>query len=324
MGDVVGKSAPALDATSDMPAAQEAPAISEEVNTPAPETPKQDKAPATPEPEAEAEPDASGDEGDAKPAKEAKDGTPPWMKAEITKERNRRRAAETRATQLEDDLRKALTLGASAKQAEQTQTALDTTDPRPKREAFDNPDAYDTALEDWSGRRATRLANETINKANESQRIAEQQRQQNEANQVVLKSWEEKRAKAAETHPDYDEVTGADTLNITTQMAATILQADNGTDVAYHLGKNPAEADRIAALPPVKQIYEIGRLSATLGAKQPATTKAPAPIKPLGSNARATAKSPDDESMEEYASRRSAELAQQRRGFNGQQQGRTH
>jgi hypothetical protein len=72
-------------------------------------------------------------------------------------------------------------------------------------------------------------------------------------------------------------------------MAESIQASDIGPDVAYYLGVNPKEAERISKLSPILQAKEIGRLEAKI-ASEPMTkktTSAPAPISPVtakGSN----------------------------------------
>jgi hypothetical protein len=66
-------------------------------------------------------------------------------------------------------------------------------------------------------------------------------------------------------------------------MAQTIQASDNGPDIAYYLGTNPKEADRISRLEPFLQAKEIGRLEAKV-ASEPVTKRtssAPAPISPV-------------------------------------------
>jgi len=89
-------------------------------------------------------------------------------------------------------------------------------------------------------------------------------------------------------------------------MAHAILNAEDGPALAYHLGQNPELAERIAKLDPIQAVTELGRISARLVAK-PLTPK-PNPIRPLGARANAGPKSPDDETMDEYGTRRTAEL----------------
>ena len=82
---------------------------------------------------------------------------------------------------------------------------------------------------------------------------------------------------------------------------------ENGAKLAYHLATNLEEAERIAALSPVRQIAEIGKLSDKIGAA-PAVSRAPRPIKPLGNQAPATSKKPEDETEAEYFARRQSEM----------------
>jgi hypothetical protein len=94
-------------------------------------------------------------------------------------------------------------------------------------------------------------------------------------------------------------------------MAYSItVEAENGPDVAYHLGKHPDEAKRIAGLAPGRQIFEIARLSEKLTvAPKTNVTKAPDPIRPhRPSSAPANQKSPEDMDMNEYAAHRQAAL----------------
>ena len=63
----------------------------------------------------------------------------------------------------------------------------------------------------------------------------------------------------------------------------TIQTSDVGPDVAYYLGSNPKEADRISRLSPILQAKEIGRIEVALAASPPVkrTTSAPPPISPV-------------------------------------------
>jgi hypothetical protein len=66
-------------------------------------------------------------------------------------------------------------------------------------------------------------------------------------------------------------------------MAQTIKASDAGPDVAYYLGTNPKEADRISRLTPFLQVKELGKLEAKLADNPPVkrTSSAPAPISPV-------------------------------------------
>jgi hypothetical protein len=79
-----------------------------------------------------------------------------------------------------------------------------------------------------------------------------------------------------------------------------------GEEIAYYLGKNKAEARRIAGLTPVAMIREIGKLEVTL--KAASKSNAPAPINPLtGRKAGNDRHSPDDD-MKTFIAKRNKEL----------------
>ena len=66
-------------------------------------------------------------------------------------------------------------------------------------------------------------------------------------------------------------------------MAQAVQASDAGPDIAYYLGSNPKEADRISRLSPILQAKEIGRLEAKIASDVPVkrSTSAPAPISPV-------------------------------------------
>jgi hypothetical protein len=107
----------------------------------------------------------------------------------------------------------------------------------------------------------------------------EQQKQQAE----LLESYHDKEEKAREKYDDFEQVAYNPNLPITGVMAQTIQASDIGPEVAYHLGANPKEAERISRLPPFLQAKEIGKLEAKLIAEPPTkkTSTAPAPIAPV-------------------------------------------
>lgn len=207
------------------------------------------------------------------------------------------------------------------------------TDPKPTRDKFDDPDTYDEALTSWGereGLRKAEAARKTELEAAEVARVkAEEAAAATKAEEVqkardaeiltFQENWTTARTKAIEKYPDYAEVAEADPAQggptITDAMAAAILQIDNGTDVAYHLGQNPEESLRIAQIAnPVRQFIEIGRVAERLA--RPATPARRArPIEHID-NAQNTADDTEAEpSMEAYAAKRQAELRKDRQPF---------
>lgn len=260
---------------------------------------------------------------------------PPVVKSEVTKARNQRNAEKQRADQLQAErdaekerVNKALDAFERLSQAQRTSDKdADPRPVRPKRESFDTPTAYDDALAahgdalvEWATRQGAKAtAAELEAKAKTEREKADKDaaaKVTQENNQRVYDAWMAKRAAFVEKHPDYAEVAESPDIIITNEMSITLMQDDDGPAIAYYLGQNPDEAERISKLSPVRQASELGRIAARLNAPQPVKTK-PDPITPLntGSGA-AIRKGPNEESMDEYGNRRLAELRAQR-GGNG-------
>lgn len=99
----------------------------------------------------------------------------------------------------------------------------------------------------------------------------------------ILDAYHEREEDARNKYEDFEKVAYNPNLPITNVMAETIQASDIGPDMAYYLGANPLEADRISRLSPYLQAKEIGRLEAKLAA-EPMTkqvSKAPEPISPV-------------------------------------------
>ena len=135
----------------------------------------------------------------------------------------------------------------------------------PPVEQFESPEAYAEAL-------AYRKAEELI-----------QQREQAKQQAALLDGYHEREEQAREKYEDFEQVAYNPNLRITDVMAQTIQASDIGPDVAYYLGTNHKEADRISRLSPFLQAKEIGKIEAKLSDNPPAkkTTNAPAPIAPV-------------------------------------------
>jgi len=103
----------------------------------------------------------------------------------------------------------------------------------------------------------------------------------------LLEAYHEREEEARVKYDDFEQVAYNPTLRITDVMAQTIQASDLGPDLAYHLGSNPKEAERIARLPPFLQAKEIGKIEAKLADNPPVkkTTSAPAPIAPVTARA---------------------------------------
>jgi hypothetical protein len=109
-------------------------------------------------------------------------------------------------------------------------------------------------------------------------------------------------------HDDFKEVVNQPNLAINDTMVEAMMDADAPDEIAYHLGKNPDEAIRIASMTPIGAAREIGKLDAKLSATPVTptptpkrTTNAPPPIDPVNTGTGdISRKNPDNMTMDEY------------------------
>ena len=152
---------------------------------------------------------------------------------------------------------------------EQAAKAVSTPPALPKElppvDQFESPEAYAEAL-------AEQKAQQLIAKR-------EQERQQME----VLAAYHDREEEARNKYEDFEQVAYNPRIPITEVMAQTIHASEVGPDVAYYLGANPKEAERIARLSPFLQAKEIGKIEAKIADNPPVkkTSSAPAPITPV-------------------------------------------
>lgn len=159
--------------------------------------------------------------------------------------------------------------------------------PAPRREDFDEYEGetdYREAREAWLVEKAEHNA---IHRA-KAEIAAEQKRQEQAKRQVETSQWAQK---GVEKFPDFMETIASHANTIPPVMAQAVTEAENSHEIAYFLGKNPKEYSRIAALSPVKQAIEIGKIDTKI-AQTPikTTSKAPAPIAPVKGGAPPVAK----------------------------------
>jgi len=135
----------------------------------------------------------------------------------------------------------------------------------PPADQFESTEAYAEAL-------AERKAQELV-----ARREAEQQKA------ATLEAYHDLEEEARTKYEDFEQVAYNPNLRITTVMAETIQASEIGPEVAYFLGQNPKEADRISRLSPLLQAKEIGKIEVKLASDPPArkTTSAPEPIRPV-------------------------------------------
>jgi hypothetical protein len=110
-----------------------------------------------------------------------------------------------------------------------------------------------------------------------------QQREELRRQSEVVEQYHEREESARAKYDDFDQVAYNPQLRITQTMAQTIQLSEMGADVAYYLGTNPKEAERIAKLQPFLQAKEIGKIEVQIASNPPIkkTSSAPAPFTPV-------------------------------------------
>ena len=315
-------------------AAKVGPAEAEEPAEPAATEAEPAKKPAEPADKTAKEPDADPD--DETPKKIFINGkevdVPHWFVRETKKSRDRQRAAEATAAAAQAEAKatadrlaalEAELAEARAKPAQPETKVEQPTDPRPTRDTFDDPDAYDEALASWAEREGARKVEAKI-----AQDAAEAKRQADEAaaeaartarEAAVVKlneQWAQREAAAKEKYLDYDDVAKGDGHVVSEAMAVTIMVAPNGPDIAYWLGNNPEESARIAKLPTAaEQMFEIGRIAQRLETPTRGRPRRENPIEPLQGSRADAGEEGEEPSMDEVANRVNKRYAKEYRPF---------
>jgi hypothetical protein len=168
----------------------------------------------------------------------------------------------------------------------------------PPVDQFESPEAYAEAL-------AERKAQELLAKRDAERQHAE-----------LLEAYHEREEDARTKYDDFEQVAYNPQLPVTQVMAQTIQASEIGPDIAYYLGLNPKEAERISRLPPFQQAKEIGKMEAKLAdnppTKKPSSAPAPiAPITPRGSGSK-TLDTTDPRSIKEMSTSEWIEAERQR------------
>ena len=209
----------------------------------------------------------------------------------------RKRGAERRIAQL---TRRTHELEAQLQALQQPQEPKQEAAKEPRREEFDSYEDFLEARQDYKVEQ--RLAKEAEKQqARESETVQQRQAQEFAERRDSLVD------NGVDAYPDFEEVALDEELPITQTMADALIHSESGHDLWYHLGQNPQKAERIAGLTPVQQVYELGRLEASLKvSKKP--SNAPPPPKPVGTRNEAPNALRDDLSTDEWIKRRTKQL----------------
>jgi hypothetical protein len=168
----------------------------------------------------------------------------------------------------------------------------------PKRDDFQSWDEWNEARVEW---KANAVVEQRLKAERENYQRLEAERSQAEFKRQASQRLNEGHTK----YDDFAEVALSEEVPVTEVMADAIADSEKAVDIAYWLGKNLAEAKRIASLNPASQAREIGKIEARLESP-PKTTSAPPPLKSVGSGS--ASKSADQMSTEEWMAWRNKQL----------------
>lgn len=265
-----------IDSPEIMSVSSDAPTEAEKAEVVAESSPAEETAEAI-EQEADAE-DTAEDSG-AEPKKKSK------VQERIDELTAKRREAEREAQYWREQAEKSI---------KPEKANVDVEPVKPKFDDFSDIDEYEAAVEKYASDKAVYQESQVIKRQTELQKQFEEQQR--------AATFAAKSAEFAARHPDFYAAVQNPNLTISNEMAEAIRSSDRGPELAYHLGKNPELAEQIAALPASLQYMTLGKLEASLTAPTPPAvpmTKAPAPVKPIGSKA-LVEKAPEDMSYSEY------------------------
>ncbi len=193
----------------------------------------------------------------------------------------RAQLAEERAQALERELNE---LRAKAPKAESAGKEGGKPDPK---------DFYDEKGQFKAFEYAEKLAEYSATQAVEKDRAEQLKAQRDVENAKAEALAKERVEQSKKLHPDWQKVVEAAGVNVPAMVAQYMTVSEHIGEIAYYLAKNPAFAERINSLNPIKAIAEIGKLEAQWDKGTEATTEekpaipkapsvgAPAPISPL-------------------------------------------
>jgi len=153
-------------------------------------------------------------------------------------------------------------------------------EPKPKLSQFETTDQWEEAVYNWIERRQDHAVGQVKQEIFQQQAQQQTQREQQEAQQRYHAFLD---AKISEGYKKFGQtqfdkackdLVDSEIVTFGSNMHTTLFNLDRYPEVVMELGKNIAEAERIANLPPQKQIYELEALERRITAKEELARKA--------------------------------------------------
>ena len=135
------------------------------------------------------------------------------------------------------------------------------TPPRPKEDDFKTYGEFIEALTDWKTDRK-------LEAAEEKKQQAQAERAEADKGKTITEAHNARVDEAKTRYPDWGTAfQGLNDNSFTEPMVVFIFESDHGPDVTYFLAKHRDELARIAALSPIRQASELGKIEAKVQAE---------------------------------------------------------
>lgn len=216
---------------------------------------------------------------------------------------------------------------ATTEQAQEAEQTQETPEEKAKKEPWFQKRIGELTREKYEARRAAEEAQQQaeqyrqyvaqIQQGEQAQQpgvdvrtLAQQEATRMVAEQRFNESCNKVYAEGAKEFPDFDAaVRNLQMVGVTRDFLELAATSDAGAKLIHHLGTDLDEAARITSLPPVQMARELTKLEYKLNQPQAKpVSKAPAPIKPIGSGGVADTGLRDDLSADEWLRRRTQQL----------------
>lgn len=223
-----------------------------------------------------------------------------------TQSKSRSAKARLRRKLQESEAEKARTADENRKLAEKlhaleqkVEGVLNPPKPRPSRVDFDTEAEYEDAVWEWRNQGDLSNSSAETGESGEVERKTTTEQPTYQVADEVVDKWLERCDDAADRYEDFDDVvSGNPELPISIVMRDALMENDNGAEIAYYLGKNAKEAERIYNLSPVSQVRAIDKIAESF--KSSKISNAPDPITPPKGNDNTAGVNPETLSPEEY------------------------
>jgi hypothetical protein len=181
-------------------------------------------------------------------------------------------------------------------------------DGEPKRENFADSEDYYRAREEYRVKQAVAA---TARQEREGAQAREREQQASAAQQSVAKAWTEREAAFKKDAADYEKAVmpfvEEDLGRLRDGARRAIVESELGPQLLYHLATHTDEAERIAELPELRQIAELGKLETQLTRPAKKTTSAPPPAETVRTGRNASGGFRENMSQKEFEAQMKAQ-----------------